>query len=78
MQALGAPLQTLGVQHIIHLAGFGRRGKPARLVPLRSEGLRLLAAALEAGPMSGRQRRRLVEEEQLGVVAAPRVCAGGP
>ena len=31
VQTFGAPLQTLGVQHVIHLAGFWGRGKPARL-----------------------------------------------
>ena len=36
--------------------------------------LGILAAAFEARPMTGGQRRRLVEEEQLGVIAAPDVA----
>ena len=57
----------LGMQRHVHLGRPGRCGPAARLGPQRRKALGIAAAALEAGAMAGGQRRRLVEEEQLGV-----------
>src|SRR6202043_1257933 len=45
-----------------------------RRAPMLGKFLGILAAALEAGPMPGRERGRLVEKKQLGVEAAPDVA----
>jgi hypothetical protein len=45
-----------------------------RPLPGPGESLRILAAAFEAGPVSGGERGRLIEEKQLGVIAAPDVA----
>jgi len=67
--ALGPPVEPLCVQHAIDLV----RGHSRPAGERRRECPRVGAPALEAGPVTGRQRRRLIEEEQLGVAPAPNV-----
>src|ERR1700726_2224786 len=74
MQTLGTAAQAFAVQRVIHLAGGRPRVYPVRLAPCLSKGLRILTAALETRPMTGRKRSRLVKEKQLGVETAPDVA----
>src|SRR6516165_193116 len=74
MHALDASAKTLGVQHLVHRGSVRPCRKPSCLAPCLGEGFRILAAALEARPMPGRQRRHLIDKKQLGVVAAPHVA----
>ena len=74
MQVLGATSEAFVMQNIIHLRRIGPPVKSARLAPFFRKGLRVFAAALEARPVPGRQRRRLVEKKQLGIKAAPDVA----
>src|SRR5690242_3512194 len=73
MNALGLAVKPLGMQDLIHgpcgdaVLAARRRGEQFR------EFLGILAAALEAGPMAGSERRHLVEKEQFRVIAAPDV-----
>ena len=48
-----------------------RRARPLPAANARAERLRVGAAADEARPVAGGERRRLVEKEQLGVAVAP-------
>ena len=69
MQPFCLPVQSFGVQHLIHL----RRAHSAEAVPLlprRAKSVGVVAAAVEARAVSGRERGRLIEKEQFG--PAPR------
>src|SRR5215813_11976601 len=70
MPSFVAPQESLAVKHGIHL-GRARRWASVSLRPSRTKSVRLLAPAVEARPMAGRERRGFVEEEELGP-AAPR------
>src|SRR5208282_3052375 len=74
MQTFGTALQAFAVQHLVNLAGGRPRAALARLSPCLGKGLRIAAAALEAGPMPRRKRSRLVKKKQLGVEAAPDIA----
>ena len=54
-----------------------RRRRAVGAAPGRGEGAGVGAAALEARAVAGGERRRLVEEEDLGVARRPRPRAGG-
>src|SRR5258707_1149189 len=56
------------MQHGVDVAGENPRDAIA-LLPRRAKPVRVVAAAEEAGAMPRRQRRRLVEKEQLGPAA---------
>jgi len=71
VHALGLAVETLGVQTFVHRGGAGAR-LPAR--EQRGESFRLLAPAFETRPVTGGERRHLVEEEQFGVAVAPDVA----
>ena len=67
----GAAVEAFGVQNVVHRRRAGARpvaGKFQREVGC------FLAPALEAGPVPGRERGHLVEEEQFGVVAPPDIA----
>lgn len=56
-------IDTLGVQNLVHLGGGGATASAKNSRPDRGEAEGILATALEARAMSGRERRRLVEEK---------------
>jgi hypothetical protein len=60
---LGAPIEALGVQHAIHRGRTGNGLTPTAASKGRSKRLCIGAPALEAGPMTGGKRGRLVEKE---------------
>src|SRR6516162_979303 len=62
--ALGAPLC---VQDDIHLVGTGESRKAVAARKGVAEGDGVGAPALEAGAVTGRERRRLVEEEERSI-----------
>jgi hypothetical protein len=64
----------LGVQHIVPLRRTWWPAKSAHLPAVFGKGLRVFAAALEAGPVPGGKRGWLVKKVQLGVGAAPDVA----
>src|SRR6059036_1090990 len=66
-----ASIQSLGVEHAIHLGGARTRRAVDRGGPAGSERQRVAAPAFEARPVAGRKRGRLVEEEELGIALAP-------
>ena len=70
VRSLGAAVEPFRLQHHVH---FGRvRNRAAlRLRPFLGEQLCVRAAAFEAGSVTGRERRHLVEEEQRGIAVAP-------
>src|ERR1700677_1060030 len=63
VQPLGAAVEALAVQHLVHLAGCRPRVKISPGSPALGKGQGILAAAFETGPMPGRKRCRLVEKE---------------
>ena len=65
MQPLLAALQPLAMQHGVDLARANVRNAIA-LLPRRAKPVGIVTAAEEAGPMTGGERGRLVEKEQLG------------
>lgn len=69
MATLATPIEPLGVEYAIDLV----RAPEMLTAEGRRESLRIRPPALEAGAMTGRQRGRLVEEEQLGIAGAPDV-----
>src|SRR5207244_2659247 len=69
MNAFGAAVQALGLQHEVHR---GRAQRPIRECGRKS--LRVLAAAFETRPVPGRERRHLVEEKKLRIALAPDVA----
>ena len=77
MPPLGAAVEPLGVEEAIHLGARGGDGKPQAGRQRRGECLRILPPAFEARPVAGRERGRLVEEEQLGI-AAPQTSRWRP
>ena len=66
-------LETFAMQHS-SISAHGAAAKPARLAPCLGKSLGIFAAALEARPVTSRERSRLVKKEQLGVVTAPDVA----
>src|SRR5262245_954464 len=74
MPALGAAVEALAVQDVVHVAGARPCPEPECLFPAIGERHGILAPALEARPVSCGERRHLVEEEQLGVGAPPDVA----
>ena len=72
--ALGAPLQTFRVEHPIHLRGAGPVAQTVRLAPVVGKDFRVPAPALEAGPVPGGERSRLVEKKQFGIEPPPYVA----
>ena len=77
MRPLGAAVEPLGMQDHVHLGGARALGSLRARRQCFGEGLGILAPALETGPVPGRERGHLVEEEQLGV-ALPRPARAGP
>src|SRR6185312_7295385 len=69
MQALASILQPLAMEHNVHRRRIRSRAAIAG-GPGGAKVLGRFAAAEKAGAMSGGERRRLVEEEQLGPTAA--------
>ena len=73
--------EALGVQHAVHRRRAGRGGEVVGPGPGGGEGLSVRPAAVEAGAVAGGERRRLVEEEDLGVTRAhhraPQATVGG-
>ncbi len=65
MQAFVPSPQAFAVQHFVHLASIRPPAQPMRHSPVLGKFLGILAAALEARPMPGGERGRLVEKEQL-------------
>ena len=65
-----SPMITDGTG-VVHLRRVWWPAKSARLPPFFGKGLRVFAAALEAGPVCGGKRGWLVKKEQLGVGTAP-------
>ncbi len=68
---------TLPVQHLVDVVRRGFRGKVAGRRPGRQERLIGGVAAFRARPVTGGQRDRLVEEEQLGIAARAAGWAAG-
>src|SRR5688572_1907408 len=64
MEALASPVEALAVEDGVDCRGAGR-GDAVALRPGFAEGLSRVAAAGEAGAVTGGERRRLVEEEEL-------------
>ena len=60
-------IHTLGMQHLIHRRGAGALVAAVRPGPQFGEPVGVGAPAFEAGPVTGGERRGLVQEEQLGV-----------
>src|SRR5262245_24484239 len=74
MLPLASPGEALGMQHAVEVGG-ARHGTAAGSCRERChEGARIGPPAFEAGTVAGGERGRLVEEEQLGVAAAPHVA----
>ena len=73
MKSLAAAVEPLGVESPIEFAG----GETLAIADSFGKRARLGAAALEAGPMSGRKRSRLIEKEEFRI-ASPHTRAGGP
>ena len=71
MHALDLAVEALGVQHFVHRASTGAR-LPAR--EQRGESFRVLAPAFETGPVTGGERRHLVEKEQFAIAVAPHLA----
>src|SRR5882724_10549604 len=69
MQALAPVLQPLAMKHLVDPSRIRSLAAIAR-GPGGTKALGRCAAAKKAGAMSGGERRRLVEEEQLGPTAA--------
>ena len=61
--------EAFGMKDIVHR----RRPQtmPEGALPGSGEGQRMRTPAFEAGPMTGRQRGHLIEEEQFGIAIAP-------
>ena len=76
VRSLRAAVEPFRLKHEIHL-GRVRNGAALRLRPFLGERFRVRAAAFEAGTVTGRERRHLVEEEQRGVAVAPDRGDGG-
>ena len=74
VQALGATVQALAMQHRVYLAGTRRRAELRRLLPRLCERDSVATATFEAGPVTGGQRGHFVEEEQFGVGTTPDVA----
>lgn len=74
VKALRTPLQTLTMENVVHLSGAGPRAQATCLAPFPGKCHCILAAALEAWPVSRRQRRRLIEKKELGIEAPPDVA----
>ena len=60
VQAFGAPVQALAVQHFVHFRGARPPAQLVRFAPIFAEKLRVFAAALEARPIAGRESGRLI------------------
>ena len=74
MQSLPSSSEALAMQHKIHLVRVRSHRQPFGLAPRLGEGFRVLAAALETGPVSGSERCWLIKEKQFGVVTTPDVA----
>src|ERR1700694_383461 len=68
MQPLFATHKPLAVKHGVDVARE-RTGDAIALLPRRAKPVGVVAAAVKARPVSGRERRRLVEKEQFGPAA---------
>src|SRR3982074_611513 len=77
MQPLPATIKPLAMQHRIHFSRENIRNTIA-LLPRRAKPVGVVAAAVEAGAVSGRQCGGLVEKEQFGPAAAAHHLAPPP
>ena len=66
------------MQHAVDLGGARRRCAPSPPPEGGGEGIRGGAPALEAGTMTGGERGRFVEEEQLGIALSPDGALASP
>src|SRR5436190_15182797 len=77
MQPLTSVVEAFGVQHRVDLRRSRQLYRPAAC-PGVAKGLRSLATAEKAGPVSGREPDRLVEKEQFCPTAASHHRAAAP
>lgn len=71
MPVLGAALQTLAMEHLIHLRGAQTTAQAVGHTPILGKTLGILSPAFEAGPVPSGQRGRLIEKKQLGIEPPP-------
>jgi hypothetical protein len=74
MPTLAAAIETFGMQHAVDFGSARRRPAPGRRSEGGGERIRVCAPALEAGTVTGGERGRFVEEEQLGIAPSPYVA----
>ena len=74
---LARPSSRSALQDQVH-RGRARYRAALCLRPFFGEGFRGGATSFEAGPVTGGERRHLVEEEQLGVAVAPETASLPP